>query len=105
MHQLGPLLLLMFLGVTTCASPEREQRVFRLLPSDQTGVDFANNVATSDSVNVQTDYFVYNGAGVGAGDIDNDGLPDLVFAGNTVSSRLYLNKGGLRFEDITESAG
>ena len=66
---------------------------------------FANTIATTDSLNVQTDPYVYNGAGVGVGDIDNDGLPDIVFAGNMVSTRLYLNRGDMRFEDITASAG
>ncbi|PYU56249.1 MAG: RNA-binding protein, partial [Acidobacteria bacterium] len=79
--------------------------LFRLLSQDQTGVTFANTITTSDSVNVQTNVYLYNGAGVAVGDIDNDGLPDIYFAGNMVSSRLYLNKGNMRFEDITQSAG
>src|SRR5437870_3391710 len=79
--------------------------LFRLLSQAQTGVTFANTITTSDSVNVQTNVYLYNGAGVAVGDIDNDGLPDIFFAGNMVSSRLYLNKGNMRFQDITQSAG
>src|SRR5438045_4138377 len=79
--------------------------VFKLLSPTETGVTFANTITTSDSVNVQTNVYLYNGAGVAVGDIDNDGLPDIFFAGNMVSSRLYLNKGNMRFEDITQSAG
>src|SRR5713226_299866 len=83
------------------AAPPR----FRLLSPAETGVTFANTITTTDSVNVQTNVYIYNGAGVAVGDIDNDGLPDIFFAGNMVSSRLYLNKGNMQLEDITESAG
>ncbi len=81
-----------------------DRPLFRLLPPEQTGVTFANTVTTGDTLNVQSDVYVYNGAGVAVGDIDNDGLADIFFAGNMVSSRLYLNKGQMRFEDITERA-
>ena len=93
--------LLWFAGCTG----KRDRPIFKLLSPDETGVTFANTITTSDSLNVQTDVYVYNGAGVGVGDIDNDGLPDIFFAGNMVSSRLYLNKGHMRFDDITEKAG
>ena len=84
---------------------ERHHPLFQQLTPGHTGVSFANTITTSDSVNVQTDVFVYNGAGVAVGDIDNDGLPDIFFSGNMVSSRLYLNKGDMRFADITQTAG
>ena len=85
--------------------PAKRPRLFKLLTPDHTGVTFANTITTNDSVNVQTDVYVYNGAGVAVGDIDNDGLPDLFFTGNMVSSRLYLNEGNMRFADITRAAG
>src|SRR6266702_4457517 len=79
--------------------------LFKLLSPRHTGVTFANTITTNDSFNVQNDVYIYNGAGVAVGDINNDGLPDLFFSGNMVSSRLYLNKGNMQFEDITERAG
>jgi hypothetical protein len=84
---------------------KNERPLFKLLSAAETGVTFANTITTDDSLNVQTDPYVYNGAGVAVGDIDNDGLPDLFFTGNMVSSRLYLNKGAMRFDDISERAG
>src|ERR1700693_3939059 len=96
--------LIPFLLVAGCRG-KGDRQVFRLLSPDQTGVTFANTITTDDSLNFQTDVYVYNGAGVGVGDIDNDGLPDIFFAGKMVSSRLYLNKGDMRFEDITKQAG
>src|SRR5215813_3549525 len=98
-------LVVPLLWLTGCTGGERDRPLFKLLSPDQTGVTFANTITTSDSLNVQTDVYVYNGAGVAVGDIDNDGLPDIFFAGNMVSSRLYLNKGNMRFDDITARAG
>ena len=99
---IAPLVALVWLS----ACSNREDRpLFKLLGADQTGVTFANTIRTDDSLNVQTDVYVYNGAGVAVGDIDNDGLPDIFFAGNMVTSRLYLNRGHMRFDDVTERAG
>jgi hypothetical protein len=97
--------LLAILLAAGCSGERSDPPLFRLLSPDRTGVTFANTITTNDSVNVQSNFFVYNGGGVAAGDIDNDGLPDLFFAGNQVTSRLYLNKGDMRFEDVTQSAG
>src|SRR5688572_12948613 len=79
--------------------------VFKKLPSAQTGVTFANKV--DENINTFFDVFayVYNGGGVGIGDINNDGLSDIYFTGNEVPNKLYLNQGNLKFKDITEAAG
>src|SRR5438132_2810763 len=105
MHQSRYLALVILFLLSGCTTEKREAPLFKLLNPNETGVKFANTITTSDSLNVQTDVYIYNGAGVAVGDINNDGLPDIFFAGNMVSSRLYLNKGGMHFEDITEKAG
>ena len=87
-------------------SPTQEQApVFKRVLSSYSGVTFRNIV--EENINNYFDNFayVYNGGGVGIGDINNDGLSDIYFTGNEVPNKLYLNQGNLRFKDITESAG
>lgn len=86
----------------SCSNPE--EKLFKLLPSSQTNVSFQNRLTESDSFNVLTFEYIYNGAGVGVGDVDNDGLTDIFFAGNMVPSVLYLNKGDFKFDDVTKEA-
>lgn len=94
-----------FMLLYSCNHVEEKTLRFKKLNPRQTGVTFVNTITTNDSLNYASDFLLYNGAGVAIGDINNDSLPDLYFAGNMVSSRLYLNKGDMRFEDITETAG
>src|SRR6266481_1209958 len=101
-HLVGICVALLPLGA---CGHETQPPLFKRLTPGHTGVSFANTITTTDTENVQTDVYVYNGAGVAIGDIDNDGLPDIFFSGNMVSSRLYLNKGNMRFDDITQAAG
>ncbi|WP_235297575.1 VCBS repeat-containing protein [Portibacter marinus] len=81
------------------------QPLFELIPPDLTNVDFNNILEDTEEHNIMIYSNYYGGAGVGIGDINNDGLPDLYFAGNLVPDQLYLNRGNLEFENITTSAG
>ena len=75
------------------------------MPSSYTGVTFANTLRYSAQLNVFTYRNFYNGGGVALGDLNGDGLPEVMLTGNQQKNRLYLNKGHFKFEDITEKAG
>ena len=79
--------------------------LFSLLDKEKTNIDFLNNVEYTEEYNTYTYRNFYNGAGVGLGDFNNDGLLDIYFCGNIVDNKLYINKGDFKFQDITESAG
>ncbi|MFM8912812.1 MAG: CRTAC1 family protein, partial [Flammeovirgaceae bacterium] len=61
-------------------------------------------IQEDEQINILTYEYTYNGGGVAAADFNNDGLCDLYFVGNAVDNKLYLNKGGLRFRDATDSS-
>ena len=96
-----PILLLLLGG---CSSKKKR---FEKLSSSETGITFNNTINITDSLNVLKFEYIYNGGGVGVGDVNGDGQTDVFFAGNQVSSKLYLNKGksGFQFEDITQTSG
>lgn len=90
---------------SSCSSDHSDTHRFQKLDASQTGIYFENRIQADNSYNVQEDIFIYNGAGVAVGDINNDGYPDIYFSGNQVSGRLYLNMGDYQFKDITKEAG
>ena len=94
-------ILLFFSG---CQEAE-EATLFTLLNEEETGIKFLNDLPYTEAFNTYTYRNFYNGGGVALGDINNDGLIDIYFTGNIVDSKLYLNKGNWKFEDISESSG
>jgi enediyne biosynthesis protein E4 len=83
----------------------QEKKQFTRLKASESGVDFANIITERDTQNILDMEFVYNGGGIGIGDLNGDGRDDLYFTGNQVENRLYLNEGNLRFKDVTKEAG
>jgi hypothetical protein len=96
--------ILCLLFFVKCSTKESEEKIFKTLKHSDTGIDFSNNLTENDSLNYFTYSYIYMGGGVATGDINNDGLIDIFFTGNQVSNKLYLNKGDLKFEDITKKA-
>lgn len=103
MNKYIALISLTFLLFAGCGP--KEGKLFKNPSSKSTGIDFVNVITETNDLNILDYLYFYNGGGVALGDINNDGLPDIFFSGNQVKNRLYLNKGNLKFEDITESAG
>ena len=102
---------LIFLGVLFLLSCEGKRSesasdgIFESLDSKHTGINFSNDLKESSKFNIISYLYYYNGGGVAIGDINNDGLEDVYFSGNQTPDQLYLNKGGMQFENITEKAG
>lgn len=106
---------LLFAGLILCGCGDKEvaevssstidYEVFSLLDSTETGVTFVNQLHEREDWSILFFDYFYNGGGVAAGDISGNGFPDLFFTGNTAGNKLFLNKGDMKFEEVTSQAG
>ncbi|MCF6297297.1 MAG: VCBS repeat-containing protein [Flavobacteriaceae bacterium] len=101
--------LSLFLAVFACYDTNENSnlstKLYIQIEPERSGIHFNNLLAENDSINYFTYPYIYMGGGIAIGDLNNDGLQDLFFTGNLVDSKLYINKGNLKFDDITLKAG
>jgi len=97
--------LFVFILLAACHPPVvKEPAMFEVLDSSKTGLFFSNKLTPTQEFNMFKYMYFYNGGGVAAGDFNNDGLIDLFMTANQGDNKLYLNKGGLTFKDVTAEA-
>src|SRR5918993_1276666 len=100
-----PTYILVLLSLVFYSCENKSVTLFKSLDPSATGINFQNTFFEDGPLNVANYIYFYNGGGASIGDINNDGLQDILFTGNMVRNRLFLNKGNFKFEDITPKSG
>lgn len=103
-YQLFIKLSIISLLLISSSCKKDEQKWFKKISSKTSGITFINIIKENEQYNMIDYSYLYNGGGVGIGDINNDGLPDIFFTSNQGTSELYLNRKDLHFENITKKA-
>ncbi len=95
----------LFLFTPACNTNETSDTLFTSIPSSHSNIIFRNEIQEDENSNIDTYEYLYNGGGVAIGDLNQDGLQDILFTANMTADKIYLNKGNLQFEDITAESG
>ncbi|APA65462.1 VCBS repeat-containing protein [Maribacter sp. 1_2014MBL_MicDiv] len=103
MKKFSAITLLIIIVFSSCKKTDNKR--FSKIDADQSGITFNNKIIETDSFNILTSEYIFNGGGVAIGDFNNDSKQDVFFTGNQVDNKLYLNKGNFTFEDITTISG
>lgn len=98
-------IVLLFITLFACSESGNENLLFKPISPETSHLNFTNELRESNNLSILYYLYFYNGGGVAIGDINNDGLQDVYFSGNQIPNKLFLNKGNMEFEDITERAG
>jgi len=98
-----PFLLWFTIVLLSACSEDKEDRLFHSVSAAHSNIHFSNDISETAELNILNFHYIYNGGGIGIGDFDKNGLADLVFSGNQVDSKIYLNQGNLKFKNITET--
>jgi enediyne biosynthesis protein E4 len=93
------------LSVFMLACSSKNEPLFKEIKSAESGITFNNSVVEDDMINMINYQYLYNGGGVGIGNFNNDSLPDIYFTSSFAGNKLYLNRGNMKFEDVTEQSG
>lgn len=104
MHFISFLFLFSLLNLFYSCTNSENPKLFSKVESNISGIDFNNKIVPNDSLNILNYEYLYNGGGVSVGNLNGDNLPDVVFSGNMVPSQVYINKGDLKFQNITKES-
>lgn len=89
--------------LTACA--KKQSPLFHEIKSAESGLTFNNEIVEGPQLNMLNYQYLYNGGGVGIGDFNNDNLPDIYFTASVQPNKLFINRGNMKFEDVTEKSG
>ncbi|AEM69607.1 ASPIC/UnbV domain protein [Allomuricauda ruestringensis DSM 13258] len=96
-------LIVIYVLIFSCQNPPRV--LFKQLNVESTGIYFNNKIVETDSFNILTNEYIFNGGGVAVADFNNDGKSDILFTGNQVANQLYLNEGDFKFKEVGKDSG